>query len=360
MSIGLTVAAQRGIYTRFPNLELRYDFESTGIIEPAHGCVKHNINAYTKSVLLVISTYAMVRQEGTAHRQQERKDAMTQPSAERPTMLANLWKFRQELFAATRPLTMVYGFCWTIVGYRIILPIPWTVALLNAVIVALITGTIMMYNDHIDRHRDKEDGKPFASKHPDEIKLCWKLLSGLIVILMFWLATINTRAALFSALVWVSGTLYSWVPHWFVVQNLIVAACSASPVLCGSVAMGQWNEWCLSTSAILFSLITMSEIIKDFEDMQFDVGYKATIPLHSTLIAVRTVTAIISFTLPLVWYTFGWKASIMLAIPLCWINGDLSVLFAQGRTLPNPDVIQHANRVVDATILLFSLMAIMA
>ncbi len=277
---------------------------------------------------------------------------------ERLTTLNNLWMFRWELWRATRPLTMLYAFCWTNVGYAMYPTITLHITLLCAFTMALSTGSIMLYNDHADRERDKKDSKPFASQHPNELKLCWKLLCGFIALLMVVLVSWNLRAALFCAVIWMAGTLYSWIPHWFIVQNLVVAACSASPVLCGSIATGQWNQRCLSISAILFGFVAISEIVKDFEDMPHDLGYKATLPLYSPRMAIRIVTAIISITLAFVWHAFGWMATLVIAVPLSWINGDLNVLFLKQTGLPDQETIQDANELMDRTILIFFLVVI--
>lgn len=253
---------------------------------------------------------------------------------------------------------MAYGFCWTVVGYTIYPTMVWNVTLLNALIMALSTGSIMMYNDHVDRDRDKKDSKPFASQQPDELKLCWKLLCGFIALLLVPLACWNPHGALFSAAIWVVGTLYSWIPHWFIIQNLVVATCSASPVLCGSIATSQWDQRCLSISAILFGLVAISEIVKDFEDMPHDLGYKVTLPLYSTRIAIRIVTAIISITLIFVWHAFGWIATLIMTAPLTWINGDLRVLYLNSTGKPDQEIIQNANDIMDRTILIFFLIVI--
>ena len=230
---------------------------------------------------------------------------MTNENHGRPTTLATLWIYRWDLFWTTRDTVMLYALSWTVMGYHLMhLQLPSVMIALNAIAFALITGNIMMFNDIVDRFHDVKKGKRFAYDHPATIRLAWRLMSTFIVILLIALSHQHALVAAFCAGVWWVGLAYSFVPHWYIVQNALVAGCSASPVLCGSVVYGHWSSSASIAAIILFGMIILREITKDIEDVAFDPGYKASIPVvtaHDTPIGWKPFAAFLSGRI-LVWW----------------------------------------------------------
>ncbi len=230
---------------------------------------------------------------------------MTNDNHERPTTLETVWIYRWDLFWSTRDTVMLYALACTVMGYHIMhLRLPPAMIGLNALAFALVTGNIMMFNDIVDRFHDVKKGKRFAHDHPTTIRLAWRLMSAFIAILLIALSYQHALVATFCAGVWWLGLAYSFVPHWYIAQNALVAACSASPVLCGLVVHGHWNSSASNTAMILFGMIFLREITKDIEDVAFDPGYKASIPVvtaQDTPIGWKPFAAFLSGRILLWW-----------------------------------------------------------
>jgi len=242
------------------------------------------------------------------------------------------------LISAGRPTTGVYAFLLTIIGFRLCGDEKSMECGLAATVFALLTMSIMIFNDYMDRNHDRKKGKLTASENPKEFLRYWWLLNTLILALLGALAWLNAWAALFCALVWIVGIFYSFIPHWYLIQNLIVAACSASPVLCG-----YRKDSDLASIIIIFlifaSLIFINEVYKDTKDRGIDKGYKATMPVrlgHTNTFFRIILAQYVPATLMLMLVTIHWNRTIMwlmlTAMPL--------LAFQQAMTFLHPELIR--------------------
>lgn len=184
-----------------------------------------------------------------------------------------------ELWQTGRPTTGVYAFLATLIGFGYYEGAPWMVRLLAATVFAGLTMSIMSFNDWVDRWHDCKKGKTFASEHPDQLFRYWLGLSATTAFLVGGLMISDVRTALFCVLVWVVGLLYSYIPHWYVVQNMVVAVCSGSPALCGAIYHHELTTGSVATFLMFSSLLFINELYKDIEDVKVDSGYKVTVPI---------------------------------------------------------------------------------
>jgi len=187
--------------------------------------------------------------------------------------------FCRQLIQTSRPHTMLFAFIFTIVGFKLYHPFAWQLSLATSIAFAFITGSIMIFNDLHDRRNDHRKEKYFTSEHLKEVIIYWSVFNFLTLLFLFPMAYIDVKVALFCFCVWVIGHLYSYMQKWFNIQNLVVASCSASPVLCGALHYGAIRTETYLLFAIFMSLILMREIYKDIEDQKVDRGYKITIPI---------------------------------------------------------------------------------
>lgn len=201
-----------------------------------------------------------------------------------PTVLWQLIKRgcqrQKELLAALRLPTGVFAAGFVLVGFKFY-PMAWLAATITALTFAGITFGIMMFNDFIDRHHDVKKGKTFAQNHPWQMLTWWARLSLVTLGGIAAIGFLDFRLALFCGLVWIVGLLYSYVPHWYVVQNLIVATCSASAVLGGAIHSQSIRPATILAFLIILGIIFFREVVKDIEDRLIDGGYKNTIPVKT-------------------------------------------------------------------------------
>lgn len=189
-----------------------------------------------------------------------------------------LWGFKIKLLQTSHPHSGLYAAFAVVLGFRYFPYVPWKFGLLAATAFACVTSSIMSFNDWVDRFHDQKKGKLFASQHSEKLWQYWLLLSGLTAILLVSLAWFDPWPALFVASVWALGLLYSYVPHWYVWQNAIVAFCSASPMLVGAIHNRQFSLKPVLIFATLFWIILMSEVYLDIGDAKIDTGYKKNRP----------------------------------------------------------------------------------
>lgn len=176
----------------------------------------------------------------------------------------------------------LYTFLFTIAGFALYSDtnMPWTAALFSALACSLVHMSIMTFNDWCDREHDLQKGKRLAHDHPEAFLLYWRLHALVTLLALSALAVCDYRVAIFCIAVLVLGLVYSYVDHIMTLNNLIVAICGASPVLCGSVHF-QNNDFTIwKWYGIFFFLILAREIIKDIEDVAIDGGYKNTFAVH--------------------------------------------------------------------------------
>lgn len=191
----------------------------------------------------------------------------------------------RQLVGTSRPDTGLFAFLLTLIGFRCFTEVPWAVSLITASVFALVTASIMSYNDLIDREVDQKKGKNFASSHSLAL---WQYLWGLscltVLLLVVLVLMSSILLALFCLSIWVLGLYYSHIHRrWYGWNNLIVALCSGAPVLCAVVHHREWEVHSLLLFGIFVSLILLREVYKDIEDMEVDRGYKRTLPLEAGL-----------------------------------------------------------------------------
>lgn len=185
---------------------------------------------------------------------------------------------RKELLNSVRPRTGAFAAVLTLAGFRLY-DAPWLIAVLATCAFTGITWSIMVTNDLIDRQNDVRKGKTLAREHTWEMVVMWVKLSMLINVFLAGVLLLHAGVGILCLFVWVIGILYSFTRRMQVVNNLIVASCSASPVLCGAVYAGKLEERTVIIFVCIFIAIFMREIVRDIADVPSDPGYKRTIPL---------------------------------------------------------------------------------
>lgn len=201
-----------------------------------------------------------------------------------------------QLFATGRPLTAgLYGLVLPIVSFRSFEGAPWALRLTTTLSFAGLTMSIMVFNDYIDRHHDRQKGKYFASEHPQEVLTYWTRLNLATGSALLYVGYHDIGLASFCVMVWLLGLFYSFVPHWYVAQNLIVALCCGAPALCGAVWARKFDSDHLATFSLFATLLFISEVYKDIEDARIDTGYKDTIPVRNGHVATATGLLALSF-----------------------------------------------------------------
>lgn len=181
----------------------------------------------------------------------------------------------RKLWRSGRPHTGLYGLILS--GYGFAYHGQTSVVMLVTMCTfALVTMSIMRYNDLVDATHDQQKGRWFATIHRRPLHIFWLTEALFIVGGLLWLMALSPTLCLFVGAVWIVGLLYSHIPHWFIVQNVVVALCSGSPALCAAVYQGVINRDDVHTFALFTSLIWLSEVHKDIEDANIDPGYKDT------------------------------------------------------------------------------------
>jgi 4-hydroxybenzoate polyprenyltransferase len=192
-------------------------------------------------------------------------------------------------------LTGVFAFVFTLIGFRFF-SLSLTPAIITATLFTGMTWSTMVWNDLIDRERDLKKGKTLASIHPYLVfKIWWQInkITGLLLITSYF---ISWQLGIFCTSVWFIAIWYSVLKLKYPFNNLLVAFCSASPVLAGMIYAGTFNWNASLVFFIVFSTITIMELVKDMQDMEGDVGYKDTLPVQK-----------------------GIFTSVIVALSLCWL-----------------------------------------
>ena len=188
----------------------------------------------------------------------------------------------RQLFRTSHPRIGLYAIILALIGFRFFSPVPWLLAMFAAISFACITWSIMTWNDYVDREQDRKKGKNFASDNPDVLRQYWLAINTGAVCSLTLTMLLDWRVALFSTGCWGLGLCYSYIPHWYITQNLVVSFCSAAPVVVGSIAAWQINRKPLLMFTVLFFMVFNREIYLDMRDQGIDRGYKATIPVRQS------------------------------------------------------------------------------
>lgn len=196
----------------------------------------------------------------------------------------------KSLISTCRPLTGVFAFLLTILGFRLV-HLPFAVSFLPAIGLFCITLNIMIFNDVLDRHRDEEKGKLTAFKYPFHVLRLWKNASIFVLLVIACISFSSYAIAMLCVVVWILGLLYSILKPPYPFNNLLVAACSGAPVLAGMTHSGCFCFKPLLVFCIILSTIMVTEIVKDLQDADGDFGYKNTSVTkngrnHSLLLAI--------------------------------------------------------------------------
>lgn len=185
----------------------------------------------------------------------------------------------KRLLETSRPVTGLFAGLLTVAGFRYFSPTSWALVILTAVGFTGITWSVMTFNDLVDKEHDRKKNKNFVSEHFQEVHTYWKRINAITAVILLYASSIDFNVAWFCAVVWVMGLLYSYVPHWYIVQNLIVALCSASPVLLGPIHHRDLPFKPLLVFVAFVFIIFIREVYKDMEDSNIDAGYKVTMPV---------------------------------------------------------------------------------
>lgn len=171
------------------------------------------------------------------------------------------------------------------IGYRVVNEkTNWGLVIL----IFFITALTMLQNDYFDRDHDQKKGKDFASKNERFL---------LVFLSMCWSVVVATSFLFFeNKLLWLLiiigigiGILYSFSRSIVLLPLLTVAITSASPVVLSKVPDLSAQHLLLFIS-IIFAILGR-EILKDIEDKDVDVGYKATL-LTSELTTVKQACSV--------------------------------------------------------------------
>lgn len=180
---------------------------------------------------------------------------------------------------SSRPLTGIFAAVLACASFRFYQPVPWVLAILASLAFASVTWSIMTYNNWVDRFHDRNKGNTLASDYPALFSRYLRAVNVLTTVLLSAVYLASPRVAGYIGAIWAIGLLYSHIQRWFLVQNLLVALCSASPALAGVAYTGQMRVEPLVLAMIFVGVILLRELYKDMEDARIDPGYKLTVPV---------------------------------------------------------------------------------
>lgn len=262
------------------------------------------------------------------------------------------WSFVQ----TGRLLTGVYAAVATLVGFSPFEAMKSGSAIFAAIAFALITTHIMSFNDYVDRVHDRAKGRLLVSDYPKEFARYLSGYAGIVLLALLLLTLSDGWLAAYCAGVWVLGLAYSYMRRLFMVQNLVVALCSASPILCGAVHARAITWLPELTFVALATTILMSEIVKDIQDQAVDYDYKRTIPVVqgrlNAVMALFPLTQVLAACLVFHPYPLARYAAFGLVV--LWY--PLSQLFTRGR-IECAKTVESMLTVVVAVILVFAILA---
>jgi len=239
-----------------------------------------------------------------------------------------------QLIKTSRSTAGIYAGLLVYISFSFHQNIPLLVCVLTGLAFCGLTMSIMTFNDWVDREHDRKKGKTFASEHPKHLLRYWWSVNGVTGALLAVVAWYNIWTAFFCALVWLLGLLYSYIPHWYIVQNLVVAICAGSPALCGMIYFGKTTPSTIWTFLIFTVLLFVNEVYKDIEDQGVDPDYKETMPVHigHTLTVVRLIGICFVVMVPFLLHPNPWMTKmVVVGIPL--------LQYQQAKLLVHPEQI---------------------
>ena len=200
--------------------------------------------------------------------------------------LCNALPTLNQIINAHRPMTALYAGGAVFAGFKMAGSVSWLSVVALAAF-ALITGNIMVFNDLVERKHDLLKNKGFCFKYTWSVIRAFVICSTAIVALVVAMAFADITLSLFAIGVWLVGLAYScsFVRKLYVLQNVIVAACSATPILCGAIHSRVFFSSVLLVFATLTGLVLIREFLKDIDDVISDAGYKETIPTRKGVFA---------------------------------------------------------------------------
>jgi len=196
------------------------------------------------------------------------------------------------IFNVHRPDTALYAGVAVLAGFKMAAGINWS-AIVVALTFSLVTASIMVFNDIVERKHDRVKNKNFCHEYTWSVISVFALSCIIISTLLLIIAYIDSAVSLLVASIWIIGLLYSFrfVRKLYLVQNVIVAICSASPILCGAIYTKSITSSVLLVFCSLTVLVLIREFLKDVEDVKSDSGYKETLPTRKG--ATTTVSVIL-------------------------------------------------------------------
>ncbi|MCX6723304.1 MAG: UbiA family prenyltransferase [Candidatus Staskawiczbacteria bacterium] len=206
--------------------------------------------------------------------------------------LSNTLPTIKQIINVHRPPTTLYAGLTVFAGFNMTTGMNNWLIVIVAVVFALITANIMVFNDLVEREHDRKKDKNFCYEYTWSVMSTFTLGVAIISVLLLVVAYADTVASLFIGGVWLIGLLYSlrFVRKLYVAQNLIVAACSASPILCGAIHARTMTPSVSLIFCSLTAMVLMREFLKDIEDVSSDNGYKETLPTRKgVMITVFTM-----------------------------------------------------------------------
>lgn len=242
----------------------------------------------------------------------------------------------KELLQACRPSTGLYALLMTHISFRFYNEsVSWFLHIVAPLAFAFVTSSIMVINDIADWQRDARQEKTFARDNMQKLKRFWWRLNAVTAGLVTGVAVASPWLGIFILAVWLLGVGYSYVPQWYILNNLIVAICSGSPALVGWVHHGEFSGEAAATFLMFTFLIMMNEVFKDVEDVEADRGLKATIPTR--IGHIRTIFHLIGAA-SIIGLPFAFHPNQL--VLLVGVPGIAAIAMSLAYTLYNPERIE--------------------
>lgn len=236
---------------------------------------------------------------------------------------------------ALRLPVCIMGGTLVLVGYRLAhLPFSGHVWL-QAIFSFLCMSVTMAWNDWRDRNHDAKKGKTFALESG---RRYFVFVMAVLVIAITFGVIISLGGLKETVLVLAGlavGLIYSEVRKWWIAPNLWVAVGSALPILFAPVYRNVFLLF-LATACSIYA----REILKDFEDIEVDEGYKGTLIQRAGKLSAMKVAAGTFFlsAIPLLAISGAGQVTQMVAA----LNCSAATVFLLN--LGTPSVFGYANR----------------